>query len=64
MERISERGSLSKEKERTAKAIYVFVGPEGSGKTTHAQFLAEKLGIPKLTMGDEFRQIWINIKKN
>ncbi len=33
----------------------VLVGPPGAGKGTQAQFIAEHLGIPKISTGDIFR---------
>ena len=35
----------------------LLVGPQGSGKSTQATLLAEHLSLPKITMGDIFRQI-------
>src|SRR3989344_788367 len=37
--------------------IVVLTGPEGSGKTTQGKILADKLGFPKVTMGDVFREL-------
>lgn len=37
------------------KNIYVILGPSGSGKGTQATLLAQKLGIPALSMGQIFR---------
>lgn len=37
----------------------LLIGPQGSGKSTQAEFLAKDLGLPKITMGDLFRQIAI-----
>ena len=34
----------------------VLVGPPGAGKGTQAQFIAEHLGVPKISTGDIFRQ--------
>lgn len=34
---------------------YVFFGPQGSGKGTQAELLAEELGIPHIATGDLFR---------
>ncbi len=45
------------EKAKQKKTIFAFVGPEGSGKSTHAKVLADNLGIPLLGMGDEFRRV-------
>lgn len=35
----------------------LLIGPQGSGKSTQAAALSEKLGVPKITLGDIFRQI-------
>lgn len=35
----------------------LLIGPQGSGKSTQAALLAEYLGIPKITVGDIFRQL-------
>ena len=35
----------------------LFIGPQGSGKSTQAKLLSEYLGIPYLSSGDIFRQI-------
>lgn len=35
----------------------LLIGPQGSGKSTQAKLLAEFLGLPKITVGDLFRQI-------
>lgn len=35
----------------------IFYGPEGSGKTTQAKALAEKLGVPALISGDLVRRM-------
>lgn len=35
----------------------LLIGPQGSGKSTQAGILAESLGVPKITLGDIFRQI-------
>lgn len=35
----------------------LLIGPQGSGKSTQAELLAKHLGVPKITMGDIFRQI-------
>lgn len=48
---------LSSEIGRIQKQIIVFVGPEGSGKTTQAQLLANELGLPRVAMGDVFREL-------
>jgi len=38
------------------KDVYIFLGPPGSGKSTQAKFLSNKLGIPDLSLGKEFRK--------
>lgn len=35
----------------------LLIGPQGSGKSTQAQMLAEYLNIPKISTGDIFRKI-------
>lgn len=35
----------------------LLIGPQGSGKSTQATILSEKLGVPKITLGEIFRQI-------
>ncbi len=35
----------------------VLIGPQGSGKSTQAELLAKDLNLPKITVGDIFRQI-------
>ncbi|MBI2019554.1 nucleoside monophosphate kinase [Candidatus Daviesbacteria bacterium] len=35
----------------------LLIGPQGSGKSTQAEFLAQFLNIPKISTGDIFRQI-------
>lgn len=39
------------------KVIVIFIGPEGSGKTTHARLLAEETGKPYVTTGDIIRDL-------
>lgn len=39
----------------TAKHRYVFLGPQGSGKGTQAEFLAHYLRIPHISTGELFR---------
>lgn len=39
------------------KTKVLLIGPQGSGKSTQAELLAEYLNVPKITMGDIFRQI-------
>lgn len=47
----------SLEVENAKRQIIVLVGPEGSGKTTQANLLAAELGLPRVTMGDIFREL-------
>lgn len=35
----------------------LLIGPQGSGKSTQATLLSESLKVPKITLGDIFRQI-------
>ncbi len=35
----------------------LFIGPQGSGKSTQADLLSRFLGLPKISTGDIFRQI-------
>lgn len=39
------------------KMKILLMGPQGSGKSTQAEFLAKDLDLPKITVGDIFRQI-------
>lgn len=41
----------------TNKMRILFIGPQGSGKSTQAQLLAKHLNIPKISTGDLFREI-------
>ncbi len=49
-----------KEKLDLARQIIVFIGPEGSGKTTHALRLAEEASKPYLSTGDILRDLAAN----
>lgn len=35
----------------------LFIGSQGSGKSTQAELLAQSLGVPKITTGDIFRKL-------
>lgn len=35
----------------------LFIGPQGSGKSTQAELLAKELNLPKISTGDIFREI-------
>lgn len=39
------------------KMKILLIGPQGSGKSTQAELLAKNLSLPKITVGDIFRQI-------
>ena len=43
------------EKFKPSQNVVVFVGPEGSGKTSQAKLFAEQIGLPYFTYGDVFR---------
>lgn len=51
-----ERGR-QKEKLQIVDRIIVFIGTEGSGKTTMAKRLAEETGLPYVTTGDIIRDL-------
>lgn len=44
----------------TYRQIVVFIGPEGSGKTTQALLLAEATGMPYISTGDILRELAAN----
>ena len=48
---------IPNEKLSIGSEILIFIGPEGSGKTTMAKMLAEKSGKPYLTTGDILRDL-------
>ncbi len=35
----------------------LLIGPQGSGKSTQAEILANQLGLPKITVGDIYRKL-------
>ena len=41
----------------------VFLGPQGSGKGTQAKIIAEKLGIPDISMGGLLRDAKGDLRK-
>jgi|CXWL01.1.fsa_nt_gi adenylate kinase len=46
-----------KERLSIGRQIVVFIGPEGSGKTTQALLLAEATGMPYISTGDTLRHL-------
>ncbi len=42
---------------KNTKQIYVFIGPEGSGKTDTARDLAKETGLPYISTGDILRDL-------
>ncbi len=54
---LSRENGLSSAIGKIQKQIIVLTGPEGSGKTTQGKMLAYKLGVPKVAMGDVFREL-------
>lgn len=56
-QRLERQAGQSRELEQVKKQIIVIAGPEGSGKTTQANLLAEKYGVPRVAMGDVFREL-------
>ena len=51
---------LGQEKLNIGKQIIVFIGPEGSGKTTTARRLCEETGKPYITTGNIIRDLAAN----
>jgi len=49
--------SFSPEPEKTQPYITLFVGPEGSGKTTQGKMFAEMYGLPFIESGQAFRDL-------
>ena len=47
----------SVETRKNQKQIIVICGPEGSGKSTQANLLAEKLYLSRISMGDVYREL-------
>jgi adenylate kinase len=43
--------------------VILLVGPPGSGKTTQAQFLAKKYGIPAFSMADLLKKQMLQVQK-
>ncbi|MBI1982501.1 MAG: nucleoside monophosphate kinase [Candidatus Levybacteria bacterium] len=49
--------TVRSEVERHRKKIIIFVGPEGSGKSTQGKLLSENLGVPYFATGDIVRNM-------
>jgi len=43
--------------------VILLVGPPGSGKTTQAQFLSKKYGIPAFSMADLLKKVVLSVQK-
>jgi len=50
-----QKAPRSSETPREKPSVFVLIGPEGSGKTTEATLLAEKLNLPLIVVGDLLR---------
>lgn len=51
-----EAGKNTKERERDGARLLIFVGPEGSGKSTQAKKVSEELNLPYISTGDIIRE--------
>jgi adenylate kinase family enzyme len=52
-----DKEKTDKERLKTENRIYLFIGPEGSGKSTIAKRLAEEINKPYITTGDIIRDL-------
>ena len=50
------RKDRHREKDSTGRKIIIFVGPEGSGKSTIGKMLSKRLGKPYISTGDIIRE--------
>lgn len=57
VQRLERQAGQSQELEQVRRQIIVIAGPEGSGKTTQANLLGEQFGLPRVAMGDVFREL-------
>jgi adenylate kinase len=51
-----EAGTNYSEKEKNRGRLLIFVGPEGSGKSTQAKKISEALNLPYISTGDIIRE--------
>lgn len=51
-----EAGKNHSEKEKNGSRLLIFVGPEGSGKSTQAKKVSEALNLPYISTGDIIRE--------
>jgi adenylate kinase len=57
-----EAGKNYTEKEKASSRLLIFVGPEGSGKSTQAKKVSEALHLPYISTGDIIRERAVNDK--